>query len=150
MLESYRELLDLLTQTPTRLRETANAAGNPPEGEWTAAQVVGHMAASERMLLERLNQLMNQTDPLIKSGPSREVQEFGASLMDGTLDDNLTAFNTLRGEVVSLLMGLSLRDWERSGTHETRGALTIADVVESFIDHDAEHTSQLESLAASA
>jgi hypothetical protein len=146
VLESYRELLDLLTQTPTKLRDAANAAGDPPAGEWGAAQVLAHMAESERLLLDRLNQLMNQPEPLLRA-PSREIQEYGASLMGGTIEDNLAAFNSHRGEVVSLLMGLSLRDWERTGTHEKHGEVTIADVVENFIDHDTEHLEQLESLA---
>jgi hypothetical protein len=42
-------------------------------------------------------------------------------------------------------MGLSLRDWERTGIHDTRGELTIADVVEDIVDHDAEHVAQLRS-----
>ena len=65
------------------------------------------------------------------------------------MDDNLAAFNTLRGESVSLLMGLSLIDWDRSGTHTTRGTLSIADVVEDIVDHDAEHIGQLEAPGAS-
>ena len=66
--------------------------------------------------------------------------------MPGSLDDNLAAFNAIRGETVSLLMGLSLRDWEKTGTHETRGEISIADVAEGIIDHDAEHLQQIEAL----
>lgn len=145
MLDTYRELLDLLVRTPTQLRDASTAAGEPAEGEWSAAQVLAHMAASEKLWLARVNLLISQTDPLLKS-PGAELAAYQESLMAGSVDDNLAAFNAQRGETVSLLMGLSLRDWDRSGTHETQGAMSIADVVESMVDHDAEHLSQLEGL----
>nr|ALS90417.1 DinB superfamily [uncultured bacterium] len=146
VLDTYRELLDLLVRTPTRLRETAQAAGDAPEGEWSAAQVLAHMAATERLWLGRVSLLISERDPLLRP-PSAELAAQQESMMTGSVDDNLAAFNSARGETVSLLMGLSLIDWDRSGTHPTRGALSIADVVEDIVDHDAEHLEQLEALA---
>ncbi len=145
MLDSYRELLDILAQTPTQLRQTAQAAGEPPAGEWSAAQVLAHLAAAERLFFGRLNQLLRERDPLLKR-PSEEHFAYQEQLMSGTVEQNLNAFNAVRGEVISLLMGLSLRDWEKTGTHETRGEVTLADLVEHMVDHDAEHIEQLESL----
>lgn len=147
MLDSYRELLDLLAATPTKLKAAAEAAGEPAAGEWSAAQVLAHMAAAEKMWLQRLDAIMNQPNALLRPGPTAELAAYQERLMSGTVASNLSEFNTLRGEVVSLLMGLSLRDWERSATHETRGELAIADVVEGIVDHDSEHLGQLEALA---
>ena len=144
-LDSYRELLDLLVATPTKLKDAATAAGDPPSGEWSAAQTLAHMAAAERLWLGRLNGIINQPDALLKQ-PGDEYKEYQDRLMAGSVDDNLAEFNTARGEVVSLLMGLSLRDWEKTGTHERRGEITIADVVEDMVDHDAEHLGQIEAL----
>lgn len=146
MLDAYRELLDLIVRTPMRLREVAEAAGDAPEGEWNAAQVVAHMATAERLWLDRLNHIMQGREALLRPGPSAELRAFQEQLMGGTLADNLAAFNAIRGETVSLLMGLSLRDWERSATHETRGEISVADTVEAIVDHDAEHLQQLEAL----
>lgn len=146
MLDSYRELLDIVVQGPARLRAAAETAGAPTEGEWSAAEVLAHMAATENLWLERLNQLLREKEPRIRPGGSGKAAEIQERLMTGTVADNLDAFNAARGEIVSLLMGLSLRDWERSGAHDTRGEITIADVAESIIDHDAEHIAQLEAL----
>ena len=146
MLDSYRELLDIVVQGPTQLKAAAATAGEPPEGEWSAAQVLAHMAATEHLWLERLNQLLREKEPRIRPGGSGKAAEVQERLMGGSVADNLDAFNTTRGEIVSLLMGLSLRDWERAGTHDTRGEITIADVAESIIDHDAEHIAQLQAL----
>ena len=145
MLDTYRELLDLLVQTPTKLREAAELAGTPPDGEWGAAQVLAHMAATEGFWLERLNLLLRETDPLLRA-PSGEMGTRQDALMNDTIADNLAAFNQVRGETISLLMGFSLRDWDRSGTHETRGEMSIADVADMMVDHDAEHLEQLHAL----
>jgi hypothetical protein len=146
MLDSYRELLDIVVQGPAQLKTAAESAGEPPEGEWSAAQVMAHMAGAEHLWLERLHRLLREPNPRIKPGPTEKSSQVQAQLMDGSLADNLDTFNTARGEIVSLLMGLSLRDWERTGTHDIRGEVTIADVVEAIVDHDAEHLAQLEAL----
>ncbi len=146
MLDSYRELLDIVVQGPTQLRAAADAAGEPPEGEWNAVQVLAHMAAVEHLWLERLNLLLREKEPRIRSGASEKTRQVQEEFMGGSVDGNLEAFNTTRGEIVSLLMGLSLRDWERSGTHDISGEISIADVVESIVDHDAEHIAQLQAL----
>lgn len=146
MLDSYRELLDIVVQGPTQLKSAAETAGEPPTGEWSAAQVLAHMAATEHLWLERLNLLLREKEPRIRPGGSGKAAQVQEQLMDGSVAGNLDAFNTTRGEIVSLLMGLSLRDWERSGTHDINGEISIADVVESIVDHDAEHIAQLQAL----
>jgi hypothetical protein len=145
VLDSYRELLDLIVRTPTELRAAAEGARDVPAGEWGAAQVLAHLAAAERLWLSRLNQIMQERDALLRP-PGAELRTYEEQLMGGAVADNLAAFNATRGETVSLLMGLSLRDWEKSAMHETRGDMSIADVVEQIVDHDAEHLRQLEAL----
>jgi hypothetical protein len=148
MLDTYRELLDLLVQTPSQLKDAAQRAGEPQEGEWGAAQVLGHLAAAEKVWLARLNSILQQKDALLKRGPTPEIRAYGEERMRDSVDENLDAFNALRGETISLMMGLSLTDWGKTGTHETRGEITIEDVVESMVDHDAEHLDQLKALGA--
>lgn len=147
MLDTYRENVDLLVSIPNALKEAAEAAGAPPEGEWSAAQVLAHLAAAEQIWLDRLNLLLHQRDPLIKP-PGPAFVELQERLMSGDLQTNLEEFNARRGETISLLMGLSLNDWSRSGIHETRGAMSIEDVVEHIIEHDSEHLEQIRALAS--
>ncbi len=56
--------------------------------------------------------------------------------VDQPLDDALARFDTNRGELVSLLMNLTLKDWERPATHEIEGEITIADEVETHVEFD--------------
>jgi uncharacterized damage-inducible protein DinB len=146
MLDEYRELIDLLAQTPSKLKDGAAAAGEPPAGEWSAAQVIGHMAAAEFYFLERINLLLRQDNPYLHSfgAAATERQE---TMMANDAGTNLAAFNDLRGESVSTLMSLALNLWTRSGTHETEGTMSVEDVVEMMIVHDTDHIAQIEALA---
>jgi hypothetical protein len=56
----------------------------------------------------------------------------------------LREFDTARGELVSLLMNLTLRDWERTAIDAVRGEITIADEVERHVEFDEEHRGRLE------
>lgn len=145
MLEEYRELIDLLAQTPGRLKTAAGNAGDPPDGEWSAAQVLAHMAAAEYFFLERINRLLNENEPYLRSF-ANAAAERQAPMMEQDVETNLLAFNELRGETVSTLMSLALNLWSRAGNHETIGRISVADVVESMIDHDAEHIEQISAL----
>lgn len=146
MLDEYRELIDFLAQTPTQLKESAAAASDPAEDEWSAAQVIGHLAACEFYFVERLNLLLRENSPHLRSFGDKafERQE---SMMDASVEDNLQAFNELRGESVSMLMSLALNLWDRSGPFENEGNMSIEDVVGLMIDHDEEHLAQIQSLA---
>jgi hypothetical protein len=146
MLDTYRELLDMLAATPTQIKDAAAQAGAPPAGEWDAAQVLAHMAAAEQLWLERLNAMLRERDALL-GAPSQAVADTQARLMGQSVAENLAAFNTLRGETISLMMGLSLTDWTKTATHHTRGELRIDELVEDMVDHDGEHLAQLQALA---
>jgi hypothetical protein len=146
MLDEYRELIDLLAQTPNNLKEAAASAGDPPDGEWTAAQIIGHLAAAEHYFLERINLLLRENEPRLRSFAD-DATERQQAMMDNDIATNLAAFNDLRGETVSTLMSLALNLWERAGTHDTLGRMAVEDVVEAMIVHDTEHIEQLQSLA---
>jgi hypothetical protein len=148
MLDEYRELIDLLAQTPSRLKDGADAAGEPPEGEWGSAQIIGHLAATEYFFVERLNLLIREKAPRLRPFGAAATERF-ETLKDNNAATNLQIFNEFRGETVSMLMSLALNLWDRSGVHDTLGTLSVEDVVESMIDHDSEHLEQIDSLATS-
>jgi uncharacterized damage-inducible protein DinB len=146
MLDAYRELVDLLAQTPSQLKGAAERAGAPPGEEWSAARVLAHMAAAEQLWLDRLNTMLRQRDALLAPA-GEKIAALQARLMEQGVDENLAEFNRLRGETISLMMGLSLTDWEKTATHPTRGAMSIEQLVEGMVDHDGEHLAQLQALA---
>jgi uncharacterized damage-inducible protein DinB len=146
MLDTYRELLDMLAVTPTQLKDAAQLAGAPPTGEWSAAEVLAHMAAAEQLWLERLNAMLRERDARL-GPPRQQVTDLQARLMGQPVEENLAAYNALRGETISMMMGLSLTDWTKTATHHSRGEMRIDELVEDMVDHDSEHLAQLQALA---
>ncbi|HMM42777.1 MAG TPA: DinB family protein [Thermomicrobiales bacterium] len=141
MLDDYRELIDLLAHAPQQLQAAAEQAGDP------AGEVCGHLAASERLYLGWLNDLLQRADPLLRAPNATHLAE-QERLQQQPAADNLAAFNNSRGDTISLLMGLSLRDWERAGILEEEGReVTLAELVEELVDRDAGHLAQLRGLA---
>ncbi len=147
MLDDYRELIDLLAQAPQQLQAAAGQAGKPAGDDWSAAQIGGHLAVSETLYLGWLNDLLHRADPLLRAPNAAHFDE-QERLQQQPVSDSLAAFSTSRGDTISLLMGLSLRDWERTGIVEEVGSeVTLAELVESLVDHDADHLAQLRGLA---
>jgi hypothetical protein len=150
MLDTYRELLDLLVETPMKLKDGVAAAGAPPEGEWGPGPLLHHMAVAERLYRDRLETILNQRNALIKPGWTPASAELNERLKEDDAEGNLEEFNSQRGETISFLMGLSLNDWGKAAIHATRGEIRIEDVVEDMVDHDAEHLAQLQALAGAS
>ena len=51
-----------------------------------------------------------------------------------------------RGDLVSLLINLSLKDWERTAFHEVRGERTLAEEIEEHVDYDETQRGRLRAL----
>ncbi len=143
-LDNYRELIDELASFPVDLRAAVEAAGDPPPGEWDAARIVAHIATGDEFWLARLNLLLNETEPFLPEfGPAADART--SALLENSVEENLASFSDVRGQIVSMLMSMTLGDWDRAGTHELHGQRSITDTVEAIADHDADHLAQLKS-----
>lgn len=144
-LDSYRELIDELATAPQEIIEAANAAGDPPAGGWSANEVVSHLAACEEAYLERVSTILTKQQPALHPFDKR-AQTRMQELLNNDLASNLAYFGEQRGELVSQLMSMTLGDWDRKGLHPTEGTVSIEEMVENILDHDADHLEQLKAL----
>lgn len=145
-LDSYRELIDELATMPLKLQAAAEAAGDPPDGEWGRDEIFAHLAAAEEFYHDRVAKLLNENEPALRSfgdAATKRMEE----LQGRNWQENYQTFGEMRGQIVSMLMSMTLYDWDRRGLHDTLGTISIEDVVESIIDHDLEHLHQLQALA---
>ncbi len=133
MLDAYRDLIDDLVSTPSEVQALVPVAGGDPEGV-TALRALHarEVAIHDRMLL-MLKRQGAVLPPLAESGD--DLAEDAAAALAG--------FETARGEVVSLLMNLTLKDWERSAIGDDGYEVTIADEVEAHIEHQEEQVARL-------
>jgi hypothetical protein len=138
VLDAFRELIDELLDAPRHLRELNVAETTDDE----ARALVAAMSARDAAVLERVQTMIRQTTPLLRAVPA------GAGA-DGSSAELMDQFDTGRGELVSLLMNLTLKDWERTAINESGAEVTVADEVESHVEFDERSQEQLARLLGS-
>jgi hypothetical protein len=134
MLDDFQDLIDELLSTPALVRTIfANAGGAPPEKIVAAASALHQRDA---IVLERLQRLTHEnTSVYFRQLPSVDAA-IAAAPAPGDLDAFLNEFDTTRGDLVSLLMNLTLKDWERTATDDIEGELSLSDEVERHVEFD--------------
>lgn len=143
MQDVYRELIDALSETPQQLVALApEAAGAPRSNEhWGLAEIVAHLVDVERVYRGRIQAILAREGAYLRRfDPDRAAREHDYASKD--LHTVLDEFAHERGETLSLLMNLALKDWERTGIHDEFGEVSVEDLVERLVDHDAAHLRQ--------
>jgi hypothetical protein len=138
MLDDYQDLIDELLQTPSLFREWLTA--NPvPE----AVRLAIGLRDRDRVMLSRIERLRSETAPHLSGlppvTPAAELEP---------VDSLLESFDTARGDLVSLLMNLTLKEWERQATHDDGGYVTLAEEVEDHVETDEELVRKVRFLAS--
>jgi len=144
MIDTFGEILDDLSRTTTRIQEMSEQYGDPPQtlpdGEWGPARIVAHLTDVEKLYRGRMQLILTRETPYLKSAnPAGETDDAPHELRP-----ELEAFAMERGETISLLMNLALKDWERTGIHDRFGEVSVEDIAEQLIEHDNEHLAQIE------
>ena len=146
MLDAYRDLIDGLTEESTTLREKL---GYPvpddlsPDLLTALKEIRGREAAMFRraqsiMRGERITLREIENEPEVKN--AGELRESPEELMQAFILD--------RGELVSLLINLTLKDWERKVPHYGLGETTLSDEIETHLTWEEASLERVESLLA--
>jgi hypothetical protein len=136
MLDAYRDLIDDLLNTPTDIRALIDATrGSSISPE--AKRLVAELRNRDRAILERVQAITREETPYLTAlRPS-------ASADDEDLSELLQEMEIARGDLVSLLINLSLKDWTRGAIDETGEETTLADEVEQHVEFDERQRHQL-------
>ena len=128
MLDAFRELIDELLSAPAALRSAGLGTTEDSEARANLALITERDAA----LLDRIQNSIRTDTPVVKAPPESPSPEFLA----GSAAEMLDRFDTGRGELVSLLMNLTLKDWERLAIDWNGRELSVADDVEHHVEFD--------------
>ena len=106
-------------------------------------RLVAELRNRDRAILERVQAITREETPYLPAvRPS-------ASADDEDLSALLEEMEVARGDLVSLLINLSLKDWTRAAIDETEGEITLADEIERHVEFDERQRRQLrESVSA--
>ena len=126
MLDAYRDLIDELLSTPTEIRGLLEQdSDSSPETVRLLAQLRDHdlaiLARAQRMTREDTPYLAADQDVPHEARDAAEI---------------LAEMEAARGDLVSLLINLSLKDWERGALHPERGEIVLADEIEAHVEFD--------------
>lgn len=142
MLDAYRDLIEGLTEESTTLRELLGspvAEDLPPE----ALSLLKTVRAREGAMVARAQKVMRHENVNLRSIENEPMVVSAAELTD-TPEELLTAFQTDRGELVSVLINLTLKEWERKVPHYAHGETTLADEIEEHLTWEEETLGQFE------
>jgi hypothetical protein len=152
MIDAYHELIDELSGTPARLQaipiEAANAVPRSNE-VWGVPEIIAHMVDIERVYRGRIMEVLSQDSAYLKAvDPDALAREHDYASSD--MAASVVEFGQERGETLSLLFNLALKDWEKTGIHYKHGEVSVEDLIERLINHDRGHLEQIETVLAGA
>lgn len=111
------------------------------EGEWSARQVVHHLADSELMGAIRLRRLLAETDPVIYGYDEKAFAERLPS--DRPVEPSLEAMHWARESCAQLLDRMTDADWRITGRHTESGRYTTEDWLRVYAAHAHDHAGQI-------
>lgn len=139
----------VLKQAPVTL--TAMLSGLPDiwlhategEGKWSAYDVVGHLVHGERTdWIARARQILERrTDPFASFDRTAMFRESAGRPIADLLDE----FSRLRASNLEILTGfeLSAEDLDLPGVHPLLGAVTLGQLIATWVVHDLDHIAQI-------
>jgi hypothetical protein len=114
----------------------------PAPTEWSAREIVHHLADSEMTSAIRLRLLIATSNPQIVG---YDQDEFARKLYykDRPIEPSLDAFKAARRTSADLLERLSETEWLREGTHTEVGRYSVERWLEIYAAHAHGHANQI-------
>jgi anti-anti-sigma factor len=109
-----------------------------PPGQWSALQIVCHIADFEILAADRMKRIVAENHPTLLNG---DPDLFAAKLAYPQRDpaEEVELISALRRSVSRILKTLSAEDFERTGQHSTDGSITLARLLERTAGHLPHH-----------
>jgi len=114
----------------------------PDEKNWAPKEVVCHLRDTEEFFMIRFHTLAAAHEPpLVPADPGRWAEDRQYIRNDAAQAGQ--AFRQRREESLAHLRSLTDAQWARAGLHPTLGRMTVEDIVNLMVWHDANHLDQL-------
>ncbi len=114
----------------------------PPDGSWTAREVVHHLADSEMRSAIRLRRLLSEENPTIL-GYDEAGYATTFRYAERAMEPALAAFRAARSTTAQILRLLDDEAFTRTGTHSESGAYGVEDWLRIYARHAHEHAQQI-------
>jgi hypothetical protein len=146
LIRQYRDGFDAVKAALAGATD-AELDARPGPGQWSAREIVHHLADSEMTSAIRLRKLIAEDRPVIHG---YDQEEFARRLYyDRPIDASLEAFRWARASTVELLDRLTPAQWAREGTHTESGHYSVTRWLEIYAVHAHNHADQIRRARAS-
>jgi hypothetical protein len=119
-------------------------ARRPEPGEWSVAELLGHLWDAELAYAFRARAILAQDRPQL---PAYD-QDAWATLARPPFAELLASFAALRSANLALIRDTPAALWERAGLHEERGPTSFRVATDEIAGHARAHHLQLEQTVA--
>ena len=133
----YREVVAAL-----RGIRPAELTWRPAPAEWSAREVVHHLADSETISGIRLRRLLSEDAPVIQ-GYDQDEYARRLRYQERPMAPALEAFKAARATTAQLLETMADADWQRAGTHSESGVYAAERWLEIYAAHAHVHAEQI-------
>jgi hypothetical protein len=139
-----RQLIEDYAACGPRLRHAVDGlsredlVARPGPGKWSILEVVLHLTDSDCISIDRMKRMLTEDNPtLLYADESAYVDRLCCH--DQSLEDALTCFDAGRRQFARVLRKLPEEAFERGGTHNRRGTVTVGGMVKDYIGHVDHH-----------
>jgi hypothetical protein len=145
MLDSYRDLIDGLLETPTKVRALL---GQPVPDDLgpESTEMLRELRIREAVELARIQRVMWERQARLGSIETQVRQALNNTPHDVAGETLVSEFGIDRGSLVSILINLTLNDWDRPVDDEILGEITFAEEIENHLEWDEELLKRLDTL----
>jgi uncharacterized damage-inducible protein DinB len=139
------ELAPAIVVPLVRQADPAILKRRPAPGEWSIHENACHLAEVHPLFFRRLDLMLAETDPVIRSyDPGRDDPDDALLKLD--LADSLRRFEADRRRLVARLRQLRAEDWTRTARHDEYNSYSIFTMLRHLALHDFHHAYRIEEL----
>lgn len=119
----------------------------PSSDSWSIKEIVIHVTDAELVHIHRMKAVISEDNPLLTAF---DQDAWSKQLQYSALNHHtyLSLFKVLRESFVPVLQNLNLEQFNRVGTHNTAGPLTLEQILVHTIEHVTDHIQQIKRVKA--
>lgn len=113
--------------------------------KWSIVEIIAHLAEDELVSSWRYRQMLEAPGCVLR-GFDQDLWAAYGRYREWDIGDAFAIFRLLRLANLRVLERLTDEEWQRHGTHEERGQITVLDLARHMVGHDANHLEQIRRL----
>ncbi len=117
----------------------------PREGKWSAYEHAIHLSQSDVAFRARLDLILSEPEPLIKTIENSPEDEAGA-MLEVDLDASLDRYVRERASLVERLKKLTPEEWQKKAVHEAFDHYSVFIMFRHLLNHEMFHAYRIEEL----